>query len=107
MLPNWQPLLLHGYHRSLRSAEIEARCHLMAKKVDGVYDSDPLTNPAAVRFKDLDYIEVLNRGLAVMDSTATSLCMDNRIPIIVFNLTENGNILKAVMGEEIGTYVGR
>ncbi|MBO8159381.1 UMP kinase [Thermosyntropha sp.] len=92
---------------ALRSAEIEAEVILMAKKVDGVYDSDPRTNPNAKKFTDLEYIEVLNKGLGVMDSTATSLCMDNKIPIIVFDLTKNGNILKAVMGEEIGTYVGR
>ncbi len=92
---------------ALRSAEIEAEAILMAKKVDGVYDCDPVTNPEAVKFSKLDYIEVLNKGLAVMDSTAASLCMDNRIPIIVFNLTEDGNILRVVMGEDIGTYVGR
>lgn len=92
---------------ALRSAEIEAEVILMAKKVDGVYDSDPLKNPNAKKFTDLEYIEVLNKGLGVMDSTATSLCMDNKIPIIVFDLTKNGNILRAVMGEEIGTYVGR
>jgi uridylate kinase len=91
---------------ALRSAEIEAEVILMAKKVDGVYDCDPLTNPAATKFNNLSYIDVLNKGLAVMDSTAASLCMDNKIPIIVFNLTENGNILKAIMGKEIGTYVG-
>jgi len=79
----------------------------MAKKVDGVYDSDPRTNPDAKKYDHLDYIDILNQGLAVMDSTAASLCMDNKIPIIVFNLTVEGNILKAVMGENIGTYVGR
>lgn len=92
---------------ALRSAEIEAQVILMAKKVDGVYDSDPMQNSAAVKFDRLDYIDVINRGLGVMDSTAASLCMDNNIPIIVFNLMEEGNILKAVMGENIGTYVGR
>lgn len=92
---------------ALRSAEIEADVILMAKKVDGVYDSDPKTNPNAAKYDHLDYIDVLNQGLAVMDSTAASLCMDNNIPIIVFNLTVEGNILKAVMGEDIGTYVGR
>lgn len=92
---------------SLRSAEIEAEVILMAKKVDGVYDSDPVTNPDAVKFDRLDYIDVLNKGLAVMDSTAASLCMDNKIPIIVFDLTADGNILRVVMGEDIGTYVGR
>ncbi len=92
---------------ALRSAEIEADVILMAKKVDGVYDSDPVKNPNAKKFTDLEFIDVLNKGLGVMDSTAASLCMDNKIPIIVFDLTQNGNILKAVMGEEIGTYVGR
>ncbi len=92
---------------ALRSAEIEADVILMAKKVDGVYDSDPLKNPNARKYEDLDYIEVLNKGLGVMDSTAASLCMDNEIPIIVFDLTRSGNIMKVVMGEDIGTYVGR
>ena len=92
---------------ALRAAEIEAQVILMAKKVDGVYDSDPLQNPDARKYKTLDYIDVINKGLGVMDSTAASLCMDNRIPIIVFSLLENGNILKAVMNEDIGTYVGR
>jgi len=92
---------------ALRSAEIEAEAILMAKKVDGVYDSDPVNNPQAVKFNRLDYIDVIKRGLGVMDSTAASLCMDNNIPIIVFDLTKEGNILRAVMGEDIGTYVGR
>lgn len=92
---------------ALRSAEIEAEVILMAKKVDGVYDADPLKDPAARKFERLDYIDVLNRGLGVMDSTAASLCMDNGIPIIVFDLTREGNILRTVMGEDIGTYVGR
>jgi len=92
---------------ALRAAEIEAEIILMAKKVDGVYDSDPLINPQARKFHFLEYIEVINKGLGVMDSTAASLCMENNIPIIVFDLTKNGNILKAVMGEKIGTYVGR
>lgn len=91
---------------ALRAAEIEADVILMAKQVDGVYDSDPVTNPEARRFNELSYIDVLNRGLRVMDSTATSLCMDNKIPIIVFNLNEKGNIKRVVMGENIGTYVG-
>jgi len=91
---------------ALRSAEIEAEVILMAKKVDGVYDSDPLKNPDAKKFSYLQYIDVLNQGLGVMDSTAASLCMDNKIPIIVFNLMEDGNILRALMGDNIGTYVG-
>lgn len=92
---------------ALRAAEIEAEVLLMAKKVDGVFDSDPVKNENARRFKKIGYIEVLNLGLEVMDSTAASLCMDNDIPIIVFNLETEGNILKVVLGEEIGTYVGR
>lgn len=91
---------------ALRAAEIEAEVILMAKRVNGVYDSDPLKNPAAQKFDRLTYIDLLNKGLAVMDATATSLCMDNRIPLVVFNLNEEGNIKKAVLGETVGTYVG-
>lgn len=92
---------------ALRAAEIEADAILMAKKgVDGVYDSDPKTNPEAKMFTKLDYIEVIQRQLNVMDSTAISLCMDNHIPIVVFNIDKPGNILKAAMGAEIGTLVG-
>ena len=92
---------------ALRAAEIEADAILMAKKgVDGVYDSDPAVNPNAVKFDHLEYIEVIQRNLGVMDSTAISLCMDNHIPIVVFNIDEEGNILKAAAGEEIGTLVG-
>lgn len=92
---------------ALRSAEIEAEVILMAKKVDGVYDSDPKINLQAQKYDFLDYMDVINQGLGVMDSTAASLCMDNAIPIIVFDLTRDGNIMKAVLGEKIGTYVGR
>lgn len=92
---------------ALRAAEIEADVILMAKKnTDGVYDSDPRLNPDAKRFNELEYIEVLQRGLGVMDSTAISLCMDNKIPIIVFSIDEPGNILKAALGQDIGTVVG-
>lgn len=92
---------------ALRAAEIEADVILMAKKnTDGVYDADPRYNPDAKKFKELEYIEVLQRGLGVMDSTATSLCMDNSIPIIVFSIDEPGNILKAALGQDIGTLVG-
>ncbi len=92
---------------ALRAAEIEAEVILMAKRgVDGVYDSDPHLNPQAKKYTHLDYIDVLNKGLGVMDSTATSLCMDNRIPIVVFNFDMPNNIVRAVMGEEIGTIVG-
>ena len=90
---------------ALRAAEISADAILMAKNVDGVYDSDPLNNPDAVKYKELAYIDVLNRSLQVMDSTAVSLCMDNNIPLIVFGVRKNGNIKRAVLGEEIGTYV--
>lgn len=92
---------------ALRAAEVEADIILMAKKnTDGVYDSDPRHNPNAKKFDALEYIEVLQRGLGVMDSTATSLCMDNKIPILVFSIDEPGNIYKAAIGEEMGTIVG-
>lgn len=90
---------------ALRAAEIDAEVILLAKKVDGVYDSDPHTNPDARKFDKLTYIDVLSKGLGVMDSTATSLCMDNKIPIIVFGLEQPENIIKVLMGEEIGTIV--
>ncbi len=90
---------------ALRAAEIGADAILMAKNVDGVYDSDPVKNPNAVKFEELTYIEVLQRGLKVMDSTATSLCMDNNIPILVFGLKELSNIKRAIMGEDVGTIV--
>ena len=90
---------------ALRAAEIGAEVILLAKKVDGVYDKDPNVYPDAKKFDSLSYIEVLNRGLGVMDSTATSLCMDNHIPIHVFGLDDPSNIYKAINGEEIGTIV--
>lgn len=92
---------------ALRAAEIEAEAILMAKRVDGVYDSDPLKNPEAKKFERLSYLDVLAKGLGVMDSTATSLCMDNDIPLVVFDLTQKGNIRRAIMGEPIGTFIGR
>jgi uridylate kinase len=90
---------------SLRAAEIGAEVILKATKVDGVYTADPAKDPHAVRYESLTYLEVLKRGLQVMDSTATSLCMDNNLPIIVFDLTCRGNIRKVVCGEPIGTLV--
>lgn len=90
---------------SLRAAEIEAEVILLAKKVDGVYDCDPNTNKNAVKFDKLSFYEVLEKDLKVMDSTATSLCKDNNIPIIVFALDEPKNIKKVVCGEKIGTIV--
>lgn len=91
---------------ALRAAEMGVEVILMAKKVDGVYDADPVTHPEAKKYDTLKYIDVLNYGLKVMDSTAISLCMDNNIPLIVFDMMADGNMKKAVMGEEIGTYVG-
>jgi uridylate kinase len=93
---------------ALRAAEIEAEVILMAKnKVDGVYDADPMKDASAKKFVTLSFLDVLNRGLGVMDSTATSLCMDNDIPILVFAITTEGNIKRAVLGEPIGTIVRR
>ncbi|HHY14533.1 MAG TPA: UMP kinase [Firmicutes bacterium] len=92
---------------ALRALEIEADVILMAKRgVDGVYDADPKSDPTAVKFETITYLDVLSRNLGVMDSTATSLCMDNNIPIIVFNFDEPGNIEKAICGVKLGTFVG-
>lgn len=90
---------------SLRAMEINAQVLMKATKVDGIYDKDPVKNSDAKKFDKIQYIEVLNKGLQVMDSTAISLCMDNKLPILTFDLTKRGNILKAVMGESIGTLV--
>jgi uridylate kinase len=90
---------------SLRAMEIGAEVIFKATRVDGVYDSDPEKNPGARRFDELTYIDVLNRQLQVMDATAISLCMDNSMPILVFNLMRAGNIMRAVNGERIGTLV--
>lgn len=90
---------------SLRAAEIEAEIMLKATNVDGVYDSDPKKNPDAKKYHDLSFLNVLNDGLKVMDSTAASLCMDNEMPILVFSLDDPDNILRAVNGEDIGTLV--
>ncbi|MEW8973482.1 MAG: UMP kinase [Tissierellaceae bacterium] len=91
---------------ALRAAEIEAEVILLAKKgVDGVYDADPKTNLEAKKFDSLKYIDILNLGLGIMDSTATSLCMDNRIPLIVFGIDMPNNIIDVVLGKKIGTHV--
>lgn len=90
---------------ALRAAEVHAELILKATKVDGVYDRDPALHDDAVRFEELTYLEVLNRGLKVMDATAVSLCMDNDLPIVVFDLNEPGNIARVVRGERIGTRV--
>ncbi|MCI6190156.1 MAG: UMP kinase [Clostridium sp.] len=92
---------------ALRAAEIEAEVILLAKKVDGVYDKDPHKYDDAKKYDKLTYLEILDQGLQVMDSTATTLCMDNNIPILVFGLDEPGNIRKAVNGENIGTLVSK
>jgi uridylate kinase len=91
---------------SLRAMEIHAEVILKATKVDGIYSADPEKDPTATRYTQLSYIDVLKRNLKVMDSTAISLCMDNDLPIIVFDLHRHGNITRAVLGEEIGTTVG-
>lgn len=90
---------------ALRAAEIEADVILLAKKVDAVYDDDPSSNPNAKPFAHLTHRDLLEKGLGVMDSTAASLCMDNKIPIHVFGLAEPDNVIKAVCGEKIGTIV--
>ncbi|HVA38722.1 MAG TPA: UMP kinase [Candidatus Dormibacteraeota bacterium] len=92
---------------ALRAVEVGAEAIFKATKVDGVYSADPQTHPEATRYRTLDYLEVLQKGLAVMDNTALTLCMDNALPIIVFDLRQEGNIRRVIWGEEIGTYVGR
>jgi uridylate kinase len=90
---------------ALRAAEIGADALLKATRVDGIYTADPLKDPSAKRLAHLSYLEVLNRGLTIMDSTALTLCMDNRTPIIVFDLLTEGNIERVILGEPIGTRV--
>ena len=92
---------------ALRAAEIEAEIILLAKKVDAVYDDDPEINPNAKKFDSLTHRDLLDKGLGVMDSTATSLCMDNNIPILVFGLDDPENITRVVSGENIGTVVSK
>jgi uridylate kinase len=90
---------------ALRAMEIKAEVILKATKVDGIYTADPVTDPGATKFDTLSYLDVLDRRLKVMDATAVSLCMDNRLPIVVFNLRVPGNMKRAIMGEPIGTTV--
>ena len=93
---------------ALRASEIGADVILMAKNgVDGVYSADPKTHPEAVKFDSLSYMDLLQKGLQVMDTTATSMCMDNDVDLIVFNMNEHGNILKAVRGEVNGTIISK
>ena len=90
---------------SLRAIELNAEAVLKATKVDGIYESDPMINKEAVKFNKLGFLEFLNKGLKVMDATSISLCMENNIPVIVFNLNLNGNIKRVILGEKIGTIV--
>jgi uridylate kinase len=90
---------------ALRAMEIKAEVIFKATKVDGIYDADPMIHPEASRFDRISYLQVLEQGLKVMDSTAVSLCMDNRLPIMVFNLRTPGNILRAITGEVVGSLV--
>jgi uridylate kinase len=90
---------------ALRAIEVEADVVIKGTKVDGVYDGDPVKDPGAKKFDKLGYIDVLNRGLRVMDATAVSLCMENSLPIVVFNLTDGDNLLRVVRGESVGTIV--
>jgi uridylate kinase len=90
---------------ALRAMEMRSQVILKATKVDGIYTADPMTNPDATRYETLSYLEVLEKGLKVMDATAISLCMDNKLPIIVFKLREAGNLRRVIMGEPVGTTV--
>ena len=90
---------------ALRAMEIKAEVILKGTKVNGIYDSDPLNNPSAKLFDELPFLSILNKSLKVMDATAITLCMDNNLPLIVFNLTESGNLKRVVLGEKIGTLV--
>jgi uridylate kinase len=90
---------------ALRAVELEAEVLMKATRVDGVYTADPFRDPTATKFERLDYLEVLNRGIEVMDNTALTLCMDNGVPIVVFDLLKEGNLERVVAGDEIGTRV--
>ncbi len=90
---------------ALRAAEMEADAILLAKNVDGVYDSDPKKNPDAVMFEKIGFMDVINKGLQAMDTTAVTLCMENNIPILVFGLDEENSIMRAVTGEKLGTLI--
>ena len=90
---------------ALRAIEIGAEVILKATKVDGVYSDDPVKDPKATLFQEITYLDILNRGLKVMDATAVTLCMDNRIPFVVFNVGQRGNLVQVVQGEKVGTIV--
>ena len=91
---------------ALRAAEVDAEVILVAKTIDGVYSDDPKINTNAVKYDKISYLDILNKDLKVMDSTATSLCRDNHIPLIVFGMNEPDNMVKAILGEKVGTFVG-
>lgn len=99
------PFFTTDTNASLRACELNCDCVLKATKVDGVYDSDPVKNPEAKKFDNISYNEVLAKGLRVMDLTSISMCMDNNIPVIVFNMSTSGNIKKALQGKNVGTLV--
>jgi uridylate kinase len=86
--------------------EMKADVILKGTKVDGIYTADPMTDPGATKYEQISYLQVLERGLKVMDATAISLCMDNKLPIVVFNLRTSGNLRRVIMGEAVGTTVG-
>ncbi len=92
---------------ALRALEINAEIIFKATKVDGVYDKDPLKFKDALKFDEMTYLDVIKKRLKVLDSTATTLCMDNNLPIVVFDITKNGNIKNAILGEKIGTLISR
>jgi uridylate kinase len=91
---------------SLRAIEIEAQVIFKATKVDGVYSADPMKDASATKFAELSYIDLLNKGLKVMDSTSVSLCMDNKLPMVIFNVQQKDSIKRVLLGEKIGTTVG-
>ena len=91
---------------ALRAREIDASVVLKATKVDGIYSADPMTDESATKFQELSYLDVLNKGLKVMDSTSISLCMDNKLPLVVFNFRHKHSIKRVLLGEKLGTKVG-
>ncbi|HIN69685.1 MAG TPA: uridine monophosphate kinase, partial [Acidobacteria bacterium] len=99
------PYLTTDTAAALRAMEIRADVILKGTKVDGIYTADPLKDPKATRFDSISYLQVLEQGLKVMDATAISLCMDNRLPIVVFNILKPGNLKRAIMGESVGSLV--
>ena len=91
---------------ALKAAQVGAEALLLAKNVDGVYDSDPKTNPNAKKFDRISYMDVIAKGLKATDTTAITMCMENNIPVIAFSLMEDGAMIKAINGEKVGTYIG-